>query len=213
MNKFKFFALPVSLSIFFIVSACYKAPTANTSRSSTTTSTTQTTSTPTAEKSVQSSPTVQNSPAKSGNYEQALSDYNAKNFDKAETGFKEVIASDPKNANAQYYLGNIYYNRKDYETSLPHFEQAAKLDYKSTEKLMAWGENQRALKQYDRAIVQFQKVIGFDPNNANAYYALGLTYIGLNNSIGASQQLRKLEPLNKSLADKLSKEIAGMKQN
>ncbi len=211
MNKLKFFALPVSLSILFIVSACYKAPTSNTSRSSTTTSTTQTTSTPTTEKSVQSSPTVQNSPAKSGNYEQALSDYNAKNFDKAETGFKEVIASDPKNANAQYYLGNIYYSRKEYQTSLPYFEQAAKLDYKSTEKIMAWGENQRALKQFDRAIVQFQKVIGFDPNNANAYYALGLTYIGLNNKIGARQQLQKLEPLNKSLADKLSKEIEGLK--
>ena len=49
------------------------------------------------------------------------------------------------------------------------------------------------------------------PNNANAYYALGLTYVGLNNSIAASQQLKKLEPLNKSLADKLSKEIDGMK--
>ena len=76
---------------------------------------------------------------------------------------------------------------------------------------MAWGENQRALKQFDRAIVQFQKVIGFDPNNANAYYALGLTYIGLNNGIAARQQLQKLEPLNKSLAEKLSKEIDGLK--
>jgi tetratricopeptide (TPR) repeat protein len=208
MNKSNFFAGFVSLSVIFTVSACYKAPTANTSRSSTTSSAT---SSPTAEKSAQPSPSAQNSPAKSGNYEQALSDYNAKNFDKAETGFKEVIASDPKNADAHYYLGNIYYNRKDYDASLPHFEQAAKIDYKSTEKLMAWGENQRALKQFDRAIVQFQKVIGFDPNNANAYYALGLTYIGLNNKIGARQQLQKLEPLNKSLADKLSKEIESLK--
>jgi len=210
MNKTKLFALLISLSAIVIVSACYKPPTANTSRSSST-ATTSATPAPTAEKSAQPSPSAQNSPAKSGNYEQALSDYNSKNFDKAETGFKEVLADDPKNADAHYYLGNIYYNRKDYETSLPHFEQAAKIDYKSTEKLMAWGENQRALKQFDRAIVQFQKVIGFDPNNANAYYALGLTYVGLNNSIGASQQLRKLEPLNKSLADKLSKEIEGLK--
>ena len=75
---------------------------------------------------------------------------------------------------------------------------------------MALGENQRTLKQFDRAIVQYQKVIGFDPNNANAYYALGLNYIGLNNKIAARQQLQKLEPLNKSLADKLSKEIDKM---
>jgi len=209
MNKSTFFAAFISASVIFTATACYKAPTANTSRSSTTTTTT---SSPTAEKSASPSPSAQTSPAKSGNYEQALNDYNAKNFDKAETGFKEVLASDPKNADAHYYLGNIYYNRKDYETSLPHFEEAAKIDYKSVEKLMAWGENQRALKQFDRAIVQFQKVIGFEPNNANAYYALGLTYVGLNNSIGASQQLRKLEPLNKPLADKLSKEIDNLKK-
>ena len=207
MSKIKLF-VPVVL-LLFTVSACYKAPTANTSRSSSTT--TVPSAAPTAEKSASATPAAQNSPAKSGNYEQALNDYNAKNFEKAETGFKEVLANEPNNANAHFYLGNIYYNRKEYETSLPHFEQAAKIEYKSVEKLMAWGENQRALKQFDRAIVQYQKVIGFDPNNANAYYALGLTYIGLNNKIGARQQLSKLEPLNKSLADKLSKEIDAAK--
>jgi len=208
MNKFKFFASAVSLSVLSVSFACYKAPTANSSRGSTTTTAT---AAPTAEKSASPAPSAQTSPVKSGNYEQALNDYNAKNFEKAETGFKEVLSSEPNNANAHYYLGNIYYNRKEYETSLPHFEQAAKIDFKSVDKLMAWGENQRALKQFDRAIVQFQKVIGFDPDNANAYYALGLTYIGLNNKIGARQQLQKLEPLNKSLADKLSKEIEAAK--
>jgi tetratricopeptide (TPR) repeat protein len=209
MNKTKFFALCVSLSVIIPASGCYQAPTANTSRSSPTTTTS--TSTPNAEKSVQTSPSAPTSTSKSGSFEQALSDYKSKNYDKAETGFKEVVQSDPKNADAHYYLGNIYYDRKQYETSLPYFEQAAKLDFKSTDKIMAWGENQRALKQFDRAIVQYQKVIGFDPNNANAYYGLGLTYIGLNNKIGARQQLQKLEPLNKALAEKLSKEIDGLK--
>ncbi|SRR5215203_5323373 len=209
MNKLNFFAFFLSLSVLCIFSGCYKAPTAGNSRSSPTTS--SPTAAPSAEKSSQPSPSASASPAKSGNYEQALSDYNSKNFEKAEAGLKEVIASDPKNADAHYYLGNIYYNRKQYETSLPHFEAAAKIDFKSVDKLMAWGENQRALKQFDRAIVQFQKVIGFEPNNANAYYALGLTYIGLNNKIAARQQLQKLEPLNKSLAEKLSSEIDAAK--
>jgi tetratricopeptide (TPR) repeat protein len=206
MDKLKLFVAFVLL--LFSVSACYKAPISNTSRSATTPAAT---AAPTAEKSASPVPSAQTSPTKSGNYEQALNDYNSKNFEKAETGFKEVLSAEPNHADAHYYLGNIYYNRKEYETSLPHFEQAAKIDFKSVDKLMAWGENQRALKQYDRAIVQYQKVIGFEPNNANAYYALGLTYIGLNNSIAARQQLKKLEPLNKTLAEKLSKEIDGMK--
>jgi tetratricopeptide (TPR) repeat protein len=207
MNKIKLFAFCLSASL--IASSCYNAPTANSSRASTTTP--ERTSAPVAEKSAQPSPSAQNSPPKGGNFEQALKDYNAKNFDKAETGFKEVLQSEPNNADAHYYLGNIYYNRKAYNESLPHFDQAAKIDYKSVEKLLALGENQRALKQFDRAIVQYQKAAGFDPNNANAYYGMGLTYIGLNNKIGARQQLQKLEPLNKALAEKLAKEIEGLK--
>jgi tetratricopeptide (TPR) repeat protein len=208
MNKLKYFAPLFSLFFLLFFPGCYKAPTGNNSRTSIPPATT---ASPAADKSPSQTPAVQTSPAKSGNYEQALNDYNSKNFDKAEAGFKEVLKSEPKNADAHFYLGSIYYNRKDYETSLPHLEQAAKIDYKSVEKLMAWGDNQRALKQFDRAIVQYQKVIGFAPNNADAYYALGLTYIGLNNKIAARQQLQKLEPLNKSLADKLSKEIDGLK--
>jgi tetratricopeptide (TPR) repeat protein len=207
MNMLKFFVSLVFLSVLFVASGCYKAPTANSSRSSTAP---EKTPAQTPERSASPSPSASVSPVKSGNYEQALNDYNSKNFDRAETGFKEVIGSDPKHADAHYYLGTIYYNKKDYETSLPHFEEAAKIEFKSVEKLMALGENQRALKQFDRAIVQYQKVIGFAPANANAYYALGLTYIGLNNKIAARQQLQKLEPLNKALAEKLSKEIDGL---
>jgi tetratricopeptide (TPR) repeat protein len=202
MNKLQCLAL---ICLCFILPSCYKSPNANTTQTSRTPEQTS----PTAEKSVQ--PTAQISPTKNGNYQQALNDYNSKNFDKAETGFKEVLTGEPNNADAHFYLGNIYYNRKDYETSLPHFEQAAKIDYKSVEKLMALGDNQRILKKYDVAIVQYFKVTGFEPNNANAYYGAGMTYIGLNNKIAARQQLQQLQPLNKDLAAKLSKEIDGLK--
>jgi TolA-binding protein len=209
MNKLKFIASLLSFTVLLVVSGCYKAPTPNSSRTSTTTTTTTTTATATPAANKSATPKVENSPG--GIYQQARSDYDAKNFDKAEAGFKEVLQMEPNHADANFYLGNIYYNQKKYDASLPFFLQASKSDGKSVEKLMALGENQRALKQYETAIVQFQKVIGFEPSNANAYYGLGLTYIGLNNKIGARQQLQKLEPLNKSLAEKLSKEIDGMK--
>ena len=74
---------------------------------------------------------------------------------------------------------------------------------------MALGENQRVLKQFDKAAVQYGKVIGFEPNNAKAYYGLGMTYVGLNNKIAARQQLQKLQPLDKDLAKKLADQIGG----
>src|SRR6185369_15150040 len=123
-----------------------------------------------------------------------------KKDDDAINSFKQAVQIKPENADANFALGTIYYSRKQYETSLPYFDRAVKTNFKSPEMLMALGENQRVLKQFDRAIVQYGKVIGFEPNNANAYYGLGLTYIGLKNKIAAQQQLQKLEPLNKDLA-------------
>lgn len=198
------------LSFLSLTASCYKPPTANTSKISTTSQSSPITS-QTIENKPQPSVSPQNSPVNADLFQQALKDYNAKNFEQAEKGFSEVIQTEPKNADAHYYLGNIIYKRQDFINSLPHFEQAAKIDYKSAEKLMALGENQRALKMFDRAIVQYQKVSGFEPDNANAYYGMGLTYIGLNNKIAARQQLQKLEPLNKPLAEKLKKEIESLK--
>ena len=72
---------------------------------------------------------------------------------------------------------------------------------------MALGDNYRVLKKPEYAIVQYQKITGFEPQNATAYYNLGLTYIDLNNKIGARQQHQKLAPLDSNLAKKLLEAI------
>jgi tetratricopeptide (TPR) repeat protein len=132
-----------------------------------------------------------------------------KKSDDAVRAYKAAIALKPEHGEANLNAGSIEHGRKNYQAAEPFLEQAAKTDYKSTRTLMALADNQRELKMYDRAIVQYGKVIGFEPNNAEAYYGLGLTYIGLKNKIGARQQLQKLEPLNKELAKKLSDAIGG----
>ncbi|MBS1792458.1 MAG: tetratricopeptide repeat protein [Acidobacteria bacterium] len=181
------------------LTGCFKTPSTNTSR----TSTNDRQTSPTAEKTDPKS--------KSDDFGKAVSDFNGKYYDQALAGFQKVLETEPDNADALFFIGQIYYIRQDWNTSLGYFEKAAKIDFKSPEKLMALAENQRGLKQYDRAIVQYQKVQGFQPKNAAAYYGAGLTYVGLNNKIAARQQLQILQPLDKSLADKLAKEIDGMK--
>lgn len=191
--------LSALLAAAIVSAACYKPPEGATK----TPPKSSDKSTPTAEKSA--SPESSNSKGES--FEQALTDYKAKNLDKAEAGFKAVIAKDPKNADAHFYLGKIYVDRKDFQTSLAYLQEAAKIDYKSVEKLMTLGDAYFELKKYDTAIVQYGKIVNFEPNNAQAYYKSGLTYIGLKNKIAARQQLQKLESLDKELAEKLKKEI------
>ena len=132
-----------------------------------------------------------------------------KKDDEAVKAYKAAIVIKPEHAEANLSAGLLEHKRKNYQAAESFLEQAAKTDYKNPKTLMALGDNQRMLRMFDRAIVQYGKVIGFEPSNAEAYYGLGLTYIGLNNKIGARQQLQKLEPLNKELAKKLSDQIDG----
>jgi tetratricopeptide (TPR) repeat protein len=229
MNYFKL-ALPITI-VFLLVLACSK-PSTNTSRATPVPeSTPAVTSTP---ETVAAKP----SPSTGSDLASAVADYNSHNYERAATSLEQITRNDPKNLDAQVYLGksylalskddaaidafqnavaikadhpeanynlgNIYYGRKDFQASLPFYKQAVKSKGNSAEYLMALGENQRMLKQYDVAIVQYGRVIGFEPNNAKAYYSLGLTYIGLNNKIGARQQARKLESLDKELSKNLT---------
>jgi predicted Zn-dependent protease len=140
-------------------------------------------------------------------FDDALAAYKSKDLDRAEAGFKELAAAEPKNADAHFYLGKIRTDRNDAAGSIGHFREASRLDPKSVEKLMALGDAYFAVKQFDVAIVHYGKVPGFEPENADAYYKMGRTYIALGNKIAVRQQIRKLEQVNKAMADKLSKEL------
>lgn len=208
--------------------ACYKAPSSNSTQAPTNNSSSTQSNAATSSSSVSDYANAMEA-YNAKRYEEAASGFEAvtrsdpKNFDAqfnlgksyealkknddAIKAYKAAIALKPEHGEANLNAGLIEHNRKHFQAALPLLEQAAKTDYKSPKALMALADNQRELKMYDRAIVQYGKVIGFEPNNADAYYGLGLTYIGLNNKIGARQQLQKLEQLNKDLAKKLSDQI------
>ncbi|MGC2235089.1 MAG: tetratricopeptide repeat protein [Pyrinomonadaceae bacterium] len=128
---------------------------------------------------------------------------NLKKDDDAIKAFKEAVKLKPDYAEANYELGNIYYQRKDYQTSLPFYEQAAKTDYGSTAIASALGDNYRMLRMPQYSIVQYQKVVSYEPENANAHYNLGLTYVELKNNIAARTEYLTLLKLDKNLAKKL----------
>ena len=121
--------------------------------------------------------------------------------------YKQAIELKPDDAEANYELGKILLDKKDFETSLPYIEKAAKIKYTSPEYLMALGDNYRELKRCDYAMVPYGKVPGFDAKNTGAYYGMGLCYIELKNRIAAGQQVRNLEKLDKDLAKKLADKI------
>jgi tetratricopeptide (TPR) repeat protein len=63
-------------------------------------------------------------------------------WDKVKKQYIEILAIDPQNTIANYWLGLIYYNRKDFVNALKHFEKIVNLyplDYDSVI-MLAWAE-------------------------------------------------------------------------
>ena len=127
---------------------------------------------------------------------------------KAVGAYQKAIEIKPDYAEANYELGRIYFDKKDFETSLPYMQKAAKVKYTSAEYLVALGDNYRALNRCNYAMPPYGNSLGFDDKNPAAYYGMGLCYIELKNKIAAASQIRPLEKLDKNLAKKLADKIA-----
>jgi tetratricopeptide (TPR) repeat protein len=128
----------------------------------------------------------------------------------AEDAFKEAISRKPDYAEAHFELGKLYFGKKEYAKALPYLKDANRINNKWPDALVLLGDNYRMLGQLNYAPVPYGKALGFDGNRADAYFGLGMTYVGLRNKIAARQQLRKLEPLDGKLAEELRKSIENM---
>jgi tetratricopeptide (TPR) repeat protein len=97
-----------------------------------------------------------------GNWNQVLNKYN------------EILKIDENNYTANYRIGLIYYNRKDYATAYKNFEKLANMypfDYDATH-MYAW-TNYR-LGKLREAKILFNKTLLIKPGDASALEGLGL---------------------------------------
>lgn len=88
--------------------------------------------------------------------------------------YVEILKIDPNNYTANYRMGLIYYNRKEYSTAFKHFEKLANMfpfDYDAIH-MYAW-TNYR-LGKLREAKVLFQKVLLIRPGDSSATEGLGL---------------------------------------
>lgn len=71
-----------------------------------------------------------------------------------------------------------------YKEALDVLEQAMKIDNKHAQTLLSVAVTLQKLKQYDRAISFFKKVLAADKNNIKAWNGVGVTYqlMGDNNA-------------------------------
>lgn len=96
------------------------------------------------------------------------------NWEAVKDQYTQILKIDPQNTKANYYLGLIYYNSKEYNKADKHFEICANLypfDYDSV-LMYAW--NSYFIGKLREAKVLFTKCLMIRPNDKSATDGLSL---------------------------------------
>jgi len=95
-------------------------------------------------------------------------------WDKVIAQYKKILEIDPENSIANYRMGMILYQRKDYQNAYNYFGKVVNLypfDYSSL-LMYAWTNYQ--LGKLREAKILFNKVLLYSPNDSSAKEGLGL---------------------------------------
>ena len=94
--------------------------------------------------------------------------------ERAKQEFLKEVEIDPKNAGAQYILGELARRDEKCDEAIPRFSQAAKLDGNFGEAYLGWGACLVALQRYEEAIPPLEAAARIQQGNPAAHYNLAV---------------------------------------
>ena len=96
------------------------------------------------------------------------------NWDKVITQYQEILKVDASNTTANYRLGLIYYNRKEYQKAFPYFEKLVNLYPFGYDALLMFAWTNFQLGKTKEAKLLFTKVLWYAPTDKSALEGLSL---------------------------------------
>ncbi|HOK01919.1 MAG TPA: tetratricopeptide repeat protein [Spirochaetota bacterium] len=102
-----------------------------------------------------------------------------KKFEMAELLLQEVIKSNPENALAYSYLGDIYLKKQLYDGALNLYKKAVDLDPGNALNHFRMGQVYYFKKMGHEALESYHKALELDSKLKITYYQIGLTYLML----------------------------------
>jgi tetratricopeptide (TPR) repeat protein len=98
--------------------------------------------------------------------------------EQAKKNFEEELEIDPRNAAAEYVLGQLAADANDYSTAIQHFERATKLDTSFSEAYLGLGTALNSAKRFTDAIPPLQAYEKLAPDSPTGHYQLAYAYAG-----------------------------------
>jgi len=96
--------------------------------------------------------------------------------EEAKQEFEKELQIDPKNAGAEYVLGELARQQQQWEQAVKRFSRAAKLDPQFGEAFLGLGASLVSEKQYAEAVEPLETAVRLEPRNPDAHYSLAMAY-------------------------------------
>jgi len=124
-----------------------------------------------------------------------------------ETILKSAARNDSANADANMYLGQLYYAQQKYPQAIEQFLKVVRIEPKNTSALFLLGSVWADCNDHEKAIAAFRRVLQIEPENSEALNSLGYIYsqdgIHLDESIRMIRKAIEIDPANGAYYDSL----------
>jgi tetratricopeptide (TPR) repeat protein len=119
-------------------------------------------------------------------------------FDEAVKFYKRGLILKPADFNANLVLANALFDSGKFEEAESYYSKALAINNKDVNARIDLGTTfvERATPDYDRAISEFEKALGLEPNNDAAMYYLGIAKLRKGDRAGALEIAERLEKTN-----------------
>jgi len=106
----------------------------------------------------------------------------------ARENLEQELELDPKNAGAEYVLGELARQDNDLPTAIHHFSQATKLDTSFSEAFLGLGMSLVATKRFNDAIPPLERYEKLQPDSPTGHFQLALAYGGVGRKEDANRE-------------------------
>jgi len=110
-------------------------------------------------------------------------------LDDARREFGEELTIDPNNAAAEYELGEMARQARQWDQAIEHFTRAVRLEPEFTEALIGLGKSLVSAGRAQEAVAPLQDAVRLEPQNPNAHYQLSFAYRRLGREPEAQKEL------------------------
>ena len=130
----------------------------------------------------------------------------------AKKNFEQELQIDPRNPTAEYVLGELANDSKDYATAIRHFSRATKLDTGFSEAYLGLGTALVASKKFEDAIAPLETYEKMAPDSPTGHYQLALAYTGTGRKDDANREAALQRQTAESLEQVKRRVAEGLEQ-